>query len=87
MDAVAFLSNLIFGISAICLGLLIVRYKKTLNDLIYLSQKKMFGRKAAQASAGRQTPFMMGVVGVLATIIGCVVVVGTVIELCQLSLQ
>lgn len=68
------LPNVIFGVVAICAGLLIVRFRTKLNERIYESQRKMFGRRVARVSAGRQTPFMMGIVGILAIVIGIVVV-------------
>ncbi|MEV7800842.1 hypothetical protein AB0O14_17270 [Microbacterium foliorum] len=72
------LPNLIFGVVAICAGLLIVRYRKKLNEQVYASQKRMFGKRASQVSAGRQTPFMMGIVGVIAIVIGGAVVLSAV---------
>lgn len=56
--------NLIVGVLAVIMGILTVRHRRRLNDVIYKSQRTMFGRRAADVSAGRQTPLMMGVVGV-----------------------
>ncbi|MER7448621.1 hypothetical protein [Microbacterium sp. NPDC097977] len=59
------LPNLIVGVGVFLSGMATVWKRKPLNELMYRSQKRMFGEKAASVSAGRQTPFMMGVVGVL----------------------
>lgn len=58
------------GIALICMGVFVVRRRQSLNEYIQESQRKLLGRKVAAVSAGRQTPFMMGVVGVLITLIG-----------------
>lgn len=60
------LPNVIFGVIAICAGLVIVRFRTKLNEMVFESQRRMFGRRAARISAGRQTPFMMGIVGAIA---------------------
>ncbi|MEX0161521.1 MULTISPECIES: hypothetical protein [unclassified Microbacterium] len=62
--------NLIVGIGLLCVGIAIVWKRRALNEYMYNSQKRMFGEKAARVSAGRQTPFMMGIVGVLTAILG-----------------
>ncbi|CAN7156718.1 hypothetical protein LJR042_000134 [Microbacterium maritypicum] len=66
------LPNLIFGLMAVVLGMLTIRYRRRLNDAVYKNQKAMFGQRAAQASAGRQTPFTMGVVGAGIILVGLV---------------
>lgn len=68
------LPNVIFGVIAICAGLVIVRFRTKLNEMVFESQRRMFGRRAARISAGRQTPFMMGIVGAIAIGIGVVAV-------------
>lgn len=62
--------NLIVGIALLCAGIVIVWKRKAHNDYMYDSQTRIFGEKAARVSAGRQAPFMMGVVGVLIVILG-----------------
>ncbi|KTR78458.1 hypothetical protein NS234_03085 [Microbacterium oxydans] len=66
------LPNLIIGLLALVLGMLTIRYRRRLNDAVYKNQKAMFGQRAARASAGRQTPFMMGVVGAGIVLVGLV---------------
>lgn len=56
--------NLIVGVLAVTMGILTVRHRRRLNDVIYKTQRTMFGRRTADVSAGRQTPLMMGGVGV-----------------------
>ncbi|KQZ24030.1 hypothetical protein ASD43_06480 [Microbacterium sp. Root553] len=51
---------------------MIVRFRTKLNEMVFESQRRMFGRRAARISAGRQTPFMMGIVGAIAIGIGVV---------------
>lgn len=74
---------LVLGIIVLCSGLLIVRFRRRLNHQIHESQKRMFGEKTARFSAGRQTPFMMGVVGTVATALGSAMVVAGVIGATQ----
>ena len=62
--------HLIVGICLLCAGVVTVWKRKAFNDYMYASQKRMFGEKAARASAGRQTSSMMGVVGVLIASLG-----------------
>ncbi len=70
--------NVILGVVAIGAGLLIVRHRKKLNDQVRKAQERMFGRTVSRVSAGRQTPFVMGIVGVLVILIGAAAVVAAV---------
>jgi len=51
-------------------AILLVRYRVRLNAWVYGSQKSILGQKVADASAGRQKPVMIGVVGCFAGLMG-----------------
>lgn len=76
--------NLIFGILVVAAGIAIIVNRKALNERIFKEQERMFGRRAARASGGRQTPTMMGAVGCFAVLVGALVLTGGVIGIVQL---
>lgn len=75
--------NLIVGTLVICMGFLVVWRRKALNEFVYDSQKKLLGPRVARASAGRQTPFMMGLVGAFIVIIGIAMVTLGIVGIVQ----
>jgi hypothetical protein len=75
--------NLIVGIGVIIAGLAVVKKRKMMNDLVQDSQRRMFGERIARVSAGRQTPLMMGVVGVLIVLVGIAMVAGATVGIVQ----
>lgn len=68
------LPNLIVGVGLIITGIAIVRNRRALNQYMFETQTKLLGRKVARVSAGRQSPAVMGVVGVLVVGLGLVMV-------------
>ena len=70
VDGGSILANLILGILAVISGVLIVRHRRRLNDSVFKAQELMLGRRIARVSAGRQTPFMMGLVGLSFVLVG-----------------
>ena len=56
--------NLLVGVLVIVLGIVVIRHRTRLNGFMFSAQKSMLGERYARASAGRQTPWMMGTVGV-----------------------
>lgn len=61
----------------------VVKKRKMMNDLIQDSQRRMFGERVARVSAGRQTPLMVGIVGVLIVLVGVAMVVGATVGIIQ----
>lgn len=74
MELGTLIPNFVFGILAIVGGVLIIRYRRRLNEWVFKSQDSLLGRRAANASAGRQKPFVLGVVGFCCTVMGIVMV-------------
>ncbi|WP_374168959.1 hypothetical protein ABRP18_000645 [Microbacterium sp. WHRI 7836] len=83
IQAGTILPNLIFGLLAVVLGILIICYRRPLNEAVFKTQRSMFGERIAQASAGRQKPFMMGVVGAWTVLIGLLMLTGATIGVVQ----
>lgn len=83
IQAGTILPNLIVGLFAVAIGILIIRYRRPLNEAVFKSQRSMFGERIAQASAGRQRPFMMGVVGALTVLIGLLMLTAATIGMVQ----
>ncbi|MBP5802310.1 hypothetical protein [Microbacterium maritypicum] len=75
--------NLIVGVFTIALGVLIIRYRRPLNEAVFKTQRSMFGERIAQASAGRQKPFMMGVVGAWTVLVGLLMLTAATIGVVQ----
>lgn len=75
--------DLIVGLFVVGAGILIVRHRVGLNRHMFKTQQSMFGSRAARFSAGRQTPFMMGVVGVLTVLLGATMVVVGIVGIVQ----
>lgn len=75
--------NLIVGLIVLTLGILVVKFRATLNDQIYRSQKSMLGRRIADASAGRQKPFVMGLVGFFFALIGITMIFWATVGILQ----
>lgn len=55
--------NLIVAVLVVVLGFVVIR-RARLNEFVFSAQKSMLGERYARASAGRQTPWMMGTVWV-----------------------
>lgn len=72
VDPGTIVPNMIAGTAALVIGFLIIRFRAKLNLSVQETQKAMFGKRVAQMSSGRQTPFTMGTVGVGAMLIGLV---------------
>ncbi|MGH3691690.1 MAG: hypothetical protein ACRDWD_09155 [Acidimicrobiia bacterium] len=83
IQAGTILPNVIVGVITVALGILIIRYRRPLNEAVFKTQRSMFGEWIAQASAGRQKPFMMGVVGAFAVLIGLFMLTGATIGIAQ----
>jgi len=79
------LPNLIIGLITVSLGALIIRYRRKLNEAVFKAQQSMFGQGIAQASAGRQKPFMMGAVGLFGVLLGLAMLAGAVVGIVQLG--
>lgn len=79
VDSSTILPNLIVGVILVVTGILITRYRRRMNEWVYEEQKKILGQRMADISAGRQTPFMMGVVGVFISLVGVWALVGATI--------
>lgn len=75
--------NLIFGSVAFVSGVLILVFRRRVNAWVFRSQKVVLGERVARASAGRQRPWMMGVVGVFVASMGAFMVFGGVAGLVQ----
>ncbi|PRB63628.1 hypothetical protein CQ034_09035 [Microbacterium sp. MYb45] len=75
--------NLIFGSVAFASGLLIIIFRRRVNNWVFRSQKIVLGERVARASAGRQSPWMMGVVGIFFALMGAFMVSGGVAALVQ----
>jgi uncharacterized membrane protein len=74
MDLGNVIPNLIFGSLVLTSGILIIRFRRQVNESVFKRQKRVFGDSAAKMSAGRQTPFMMGTVGCGFVAIGLIMV-------------
>lgn len=74
MSQTAIIMNMLIGALVIISGVAIIRFRVSLNKSIQESQRAMFGRRLSRISAGKQTPLMMGVVGVCFAIFGLVMV-------------
>lgn len=83
IQAGTILPNLIVGVITVALGILIIRYRRPLNEAVFKTQRSMFGARVAQASAGRQKPFMMGVVGAFGVLLGLLMLTGATIGMVQ----
>lgn len=79
--ATSILANLIVGPIVFLGGMLIVRYRKPLNALVFRQQEAMFGRRLARMSAGRQQPWALGIVGSAVMLMGIAVLVRGVLTL------
>lgn len=75
--------NLIVGLGLICVGVIIVRRRRALNRYMFESQRRLLGRRVARVSAGRQSPAMMGVVGVLIVGLGLAMVTAGAVGVIQ----
>ncbi|NJI58288.1 hypothetical protein HCX50_02465 [Microbacterium oxydans] len=75
--------NLIFGSVAFVSGVLILVFRRRVNAWVFRSQKVVLGERVARASAGRQRPWMMGVVGVFVALMGAFMAFGGVAALVQ----
>lgn len=76
--------GLIFGPIVIILGLYIVRNRVRVNRSVYRAQQTFVGKRAANASAGKQSPWMMGVVGIGFVAFGTMFLSAAVMALTQL---
>lgn len=79
--ATSILANLIVGPLAFVGGILIVRYRNPLNALVFRQQEAMLGRRMAQKSAGRQQPWVLGVVGSGVMLMGVIMVSGAIVAI------
>lgn len=85
IEAGTIVPNLIFGIILVGAGLFVTRNRRRVNAWVYKEQQRHVGQKVADISAGKQTPFMMGVVGVFISFVGVAMLVGAVIGIVQLG--
>lgn len=79
--ATSILANLIVGPIVFVGGILIVRFRKPLNALVFRQQEAMLGRRMAQMSAGRQQPWVLGVVGSVVMLMGVIMVSGAIVAI------
>lgn len=70
--------SVITGAIAVVAGILVLIYRKQINAKLRERQRSLFGERATSVSAGRQSPFMMGVVGVLIVGVGICVIVANI---------
>lgn len=77
------LPNLVFGIVLAVAGALAIRFRVRLNGWVYRSQESVLGRRVADKSAGRQKPFVLGLVGLFAALMGLVMVFFSVVGIVQ----
>lgn len=74
MEADRILPNIIVGTLVVVAGVLIISFRRVLSDAMLKSQQRMLGHRYARASAGRQTPFMMGSVGFGFIVVGALMI-------------
>lgn len=77
----AIIANLIIGPILVIGGIVIIRFRAPLNRMVHQQQKQMFGRRAADAFAGRQRPWMLGIVGVMVICMGLFALAGPLVVL------
>ncbi|GGM44376.1 hypothetical protein [Microbacterium saperdae] len=85
MPVSSIVANLIVGVFVFVGGIVIIRFRKPLHAFVLQSQKAMLGERAAQLSAGRQKPWVLGVVGAFACGMGVAMVTGAIVAIVQVD--
>ncbi|MFJ2550678.1 hypothetical protein [Microbacterium sp. NPDC087591] len=83
MPVSSIIANLIVGAFVFVFGILLIWFRKPLNTFVFQSQKTLLGERVAQLSAGRQKPWVLGIVGAFACGMGVAAVTSAIVAIIQ----